>query len=85
MKHAYFSDELQLRRKMLFRLLLRFDFDNPQFPAGGRIQDMLPNPKGVHDIPDDASCLSFLYGPRPKSQSVQYINEHGTPEPFGQR
>lgn len=85
MKHAYFSDELQLRRKMLFRLLLRFDFDNPQFPAGGRIEDILPNPKGVPDIQDDASCLSFLYGPRPKSKSIQYIDADETPESFSLR
>lgn len=61
MKHAYFSDELQLRRKMLFRLLRRFDFDHPVFPAGGRIEDILPNPKGANDMPTERFCLDFVH------------------------
>jgi hypothetical protein len=45
---------------MLFRLLRRFDFDDPVFPSGGRIEDILPNPKGSDMVTSDEDCLNFL-------------------------
>lgn len=56
-------DETALRRRLLFRLLRNFDFDNPTFKQAEMITN--PVPEIIYDLGDDEFHFNFIGQPFP--------------------